>query len=460
MRVGYAKLGRSIQLPERLWGTAGDHEAPQLLRRLANATPDVTWVLIGKSRGWEQWDPPANVENPWVELPALLMTEEDEGPPEVFVPRAQELITAIVEQLRPAWQTLDAIVFWVGQHGTTHIPVPLLKPEPGRHLSKPYLFAVNYGGYLNAIMNLWQHERDGAGPCVALCADPRNYLKARDLKWPPNEPILAQYEFERKQLHYRYGDTRRPTDERTRWIDAGEGCWEVTSRYAYGGVELASLPDDWTTWGKRSFADRHPLGLASTAFWMTKPERRRSWYVKNYVLRADAGAELFVKPDAKSAVELEGCTLYDNTPDEFQNVLARWRCTVSLPAPDKNGWVVAKPWQCFAANTVCFHLGPTDAQGWILPARSRTAPAQEVAPGWWSVRDDWTDENLWLAEWLRVKDLDDFTHKVQAVSNDPQLWGYLIEQQRNLLTRRWGELERNVLTRLGLLAGRTISNPG
>jgi hypothetical protein len=69
-----------------------------------------------------------------------------------------------------------------------------------------------------------------------------------------------------------------------------------------------------------------------------------------------------------------------------------------------------------------------------------------------SVRTDWTDEELWLAQWLRVLTPDEFRSRARDMANDESLWEYTVNAQRNSLRRRWesNTLEREIERQLGI----------
>ena len=143
-----------------------------------------------------------------------------------------------------------------------------------------------------------------------------------------------------------------------------------------------------------------------------------------------------------------------NDPADFHHILGSFKTTVSLPATARGKqdvrWVVAKPWQGFAANTVTFMLDPSDAQGWIIPTKIKDKKSKQVADGLYSVRDDWTEDDLHLARWLRVETPEELRKKVEAVDTSEETYNWLVTTQRSLLTRRWNEqlLEKEIESRL------------
>lgn len=448
-RIGYAKLGRSMQFDPARQGFQGNAATGNLVRRLALRNPDVEWVLVGKNDG-VTGDFPSNVTNPWVSADDKVRNESFD-------------VVPLIEQL-------DGIVVHLGQHGTSHDTIPqvpfswaeALKDD--KAMTHPFEWARNYGAYLVKGMNLYGDRTDGQGPVVYLCEDPRNFHKARDVKWPTGtDDILAQYQFEKTQLHERFQDARRPAElgfkaETSR----GGELWTATHRYTFGGLELMILPDDWATWGQKSFEDRVPAGIATTS--VSKyagPGERRSWLTNEYLLKNFPDAPVYGKWDDGSLADVPAGTVIQNDPRDFADILGSFRVTLSLVAvthSSKTGasWTVAKPFQCFAANTVCFQVGRIDDMGWILPSRRATPGTKQVGivhgTRLYSIRDDWTREDLDLARWTRVEKPEEFRLASAAVVASKDLWTTLTGHQRALLGRRWDEalVESLIEKRLGL----------
>lgn len=453
LRIGYAKLGRSMTLETTQFGFQGDAEAPQLLDRLARRNPNVTWVLVGRSRG--EIDIP-NVENPWIGAPRRPKPGDDG-----FVP-VDECEQNIIELIR----SLDGCVVHMGQHGTSHISIPMagikwddaLK-DTSKHFTTPLLWAQAYGRYLIDGLNQLGDRTNGKAPVVWLCTDPRNYMKARDVKWPTGlDKILAQYSYTRAQKHERFRDTRTPDElgfghmaEQER---DGE-LWMATHTYKYADLELMILPDNWKELGTAGFSDRSEIGIASTSFANgTGKEPRRSELIRDIMLNAFPQAEIFGKWDAKSLEDVPQGAVTLNQPQEFFDLLNRWRVSLSLPALGSS-WTVAKPYQLFASRVVCFMYGRLDDQGWVLPTRYDTSGKYVgTAAGvkLYSIRDDWTESELELAGWLRVHDADEFRVRAHRAMTDIDTWTWLVSTQWNLLNRRRSQnlLEAEIESQLGL----------
>lgn len=453
MRVAYAKLGRSISFKQDKWGFQGDAEAPQLLMRLAARHPDVEWVLVGRNdhRG-DPYGLAPNIFNPWAE-------------------RNTGTGVGLAEKLAVLMGSLDGAVIHAGQHGTSHKSIPQSHStweqyfaEPMEHATTPQDWSVTYGGFIIDGLNFMGDRTDGMAPVIWVVTDPRNFLKARDVKWPTGyDNILAQYAFERGGRHERYRDPRHPNMfshlNNTRCQQDRDGeIWDARHTYRYGGLELMILPDDWETWGQATYAQRQPAGIATTSFndGRIGTEPRRSEFVRDYLLTAFPGAEVFGKWDPVSLSDVPKGTVTQNEPGAFPEIAQRWRCTMSLPALGSS-WTVAKPFQMWASNTVCFMVDRVDDQGWILPSR-RAAPltkmvlAPEAGGPLYSIRDDWTDAELQLARWLRVETPTEFAQRARYVSDDEVTWTALAKAQRDLLRKRWDEarIETQIALSLGI----------
>lgn len=460
------------------YGFQGDPEAPNLLGRLAVRNPDVQWVVIGKNSGFDKVEMPDNVVNAWrPDVPRGPYSYGDNGHICTFCKAESPLNSAIDccetgryvhaynQYIIDLMKTLDGFVIHIGQHGNHHgnIPPSNQKWESGVR-SKTYAWARNYGRYLLEGLNAAGDLSDGNVPVVWLCADPRNYLKPRDLKWPARHPILAQYEYERVSKHDRFLDPRLPESFDLPFnatTDRDGELWLAHDRYVYSGLEFSSLPDDWPTWGKRPFNDRAKAGIATTASWSIHgANTRRSWLVKNYLLDTFPDAEVMGKWDEKSKNELDGHVVYQGSTIDFAMHLSSWRVTTALPAPTAKAmdsrWVTAKPWQCFAANTACFLLSTTDEQGWVLPVRQppvdQPIGLSRVADDLWSMRKDWTEEDLHLARWLRPLTADEFSSRAKAIAESRDVWTWITSMQRDLLQRRWSEsmVESMIESMIGL----------
>jgi hypothetical protein len=482
VRVGYAVLGRTMKFQSVRWGFQGDAEKPNLLGRLARRNPDVEWVVVGHNDADERPLDLPNVVNPWFgarERAAALPPRTDGYYRTPFDPywTAKPAwwcseVTGFEDWLVELISDLDGVVLHVGQHAPTQLRIPQATrtwhetfTNPNLDGNRVYDSMQAYCRYLVRGLNALGDKTLGRAPVVWLVPDPRNYLKARDVKWPTGtDDMLAQAAFKRSQRHERYGDHRAPEALGFRGVqlerpnEVGEHeLWSAQHAYRHADLELMILPDDWERLGTPSFADRTQAGVATTS---TKASvlgegRRRSRLVSDYLLAAFPAAEVYGKWDDASLADVPDGTVRATTPDEFYGLLERFRITLSLPIVE-SGWSVAKAYQCWAANSVCFYVEQVDEQGWTLPSRRQAPGTREVGrrsgTPFYSTRDDWTDDDLTLAAWLRVETPDEFARRARAVTTDAGTWRWLVNAQRTLLRRRWDDklLERTIEERLGI----------
>lgn len=481
MRIGYAKLGRSMKFNPDKFGFQGDAEAVNLLSRLAARNPDVTWVLIGRNDAGNMFNG-TNIENPWqhrsaddiAERKSLICTHGHTAKtPRTAACEPTQFERKIIEEIAG----LDGVVLHAGQSGTSHMHLPQTKytwkqfiEDWKTHATRPYDWAFIYGGYLLRGLNELGNRTNGQAKTIWLVTDPRNYLKARDLKWPTGcDDILGQYRYTREQKHERFLDNRTPVEidnlravptiHYSTWNEPirDNELWLSTHRYRYAGLETMMLPNDWFAWGQPRFEDRYPIGVASTSYADTfHQEPRRSELIRDYVLNQwgiSSHGEIYGKWDKKSLEDVpEGIVQLNNT-SQFQSLLERWRVTLALPVVGSS-WTVAKVYQCFAARTACFMVGRLDDQGWLLPSRRKTQDTRHVGNvdgvDYWSVRSDWKPADLSLASWLRVDSREEFKKKSLYIAGDKTAWLWIVEHQRDILGRRWLELEAEIERKLGI----------
>lgn len=468
------------------WGFQGDAEKPNLLRRLATRNPTVEWVVVGHNDGGEHPLDLSNVTNPWYgakERAVLLPPRADGYYRTPFAPYWTgkpawwcSEVSGFEDELVELISSLDGMVIHVGQHAPTQLRIPQATrtwhetfTNPDLDGNRVYDSMQSYCRYLVRGLNALGDKTLGRAPVAWLVPDPRNYLKARDVKWPSGtDDLLAQHQFTRSQRHERYGDYRAPEAlgfrdvqlERLNEVNEHE-LWSANHRYRHADLELMILPDEWERYLPATFEERLSIGVATTS---TKASvlgegRRRSRLVNDYVLGAFPRAEVYGKWDAASLEDVPDDTVRETTPDEFYDLLNRWRVTVSLPIVESD-WSVAKAYQCWAMNTVCFYVEQVDAQGWTLPSRRQAPGARLIARAGeggvthdlYSVRDDWTVDDVNLAEWLRVETPAELRGRAMHVIEHEPTWRWLVGAQRALLKRRWDArlLERTIEGKLGI----------
>jgi len=482
VRIGYACLGRTMKFDSSRWGMQGDAEKPNLLHRLADRNPDVKWVVVGHNDAGEFLEP--NVENAWLDA----RTRAAATPPRpTDQPGWYRTPFAPYWTAKPAWWCsevsgfeddlveliagLDGVVIHVGQHAPTQIRIPQTGntwqetwTNPALDGNKVYDSMQAYCRYIVRGINALGDKTLGRAPVVWLVPDPRNFLKARDVKWPSGtDTMLSQYTFQRRQRHERFMDPRTPYEfmpdvrrHDVRQERDGE-LWNAQHSYQHADLELMILPDHWDEVRWTGFDQRIPVGIATTS---TKASvlgnnRRRSQLVNEYVLAAFPDAHVYGKWDAASLADVPDGTVRDTTPDDFYTLLDSFRVTLSLPIVE-SGWSVAKNYQCWAARSVCFMAEQVDDQGWTLPSRRSVAGTHRIGQVkdvvFYSARDDWTEADLTLAYWLRVETPTEFWQRARIASTDRTWWEWLTNQQLDLLSRRWSAklLERTIEERLGI----------
>jgi hypothetical protein len=459
---------------ETKYGYQGDAEAPNLLRRLAKRFPQHTFVVVGKNNGGGNLGC-ENIVNPYDTMyDGVTFNTWSEGG---RVPEGATLVTYPVSGHTTGWYAkpegverdlaiataisqLDGMIVHMGNMGTVHSTgVPASKTtwaqcdaDPELFV-KPFVWPMNYGGYLLKGLNLLGDRTDGKAPVVWICADPRNYMKARDLKWPTGlNGVLAQYNMKRTSQHERFRDPRSPRELGfSSWCVPGRNgeLWTAHDQYEHADLELMILPDDWLFWGNRSFFERLPIGIATTSFKVSKP--RRSELVRDWILKEFPDAGVWGKWDAESLADVPEGTVEENEPAQFQDILQMYRVTLALPVLG-GGWTAAKPYQCFAARVACFMMEGLDDQGWVMPTTKWFSGSKQIAPGLYSAREDWTEDDIVLARYLRVKTPQEFVERARRFSSDVGDWATVTDLQRALLRRRWDDagLERTIGARLSL----------
>lgn len=443
MLIGYGKIGRSMPLSlERCGHLGGDVEMTATVKTLALRRPQDTFVLIGRNDGSRPADVglPSNVVNPWTEWgPQLRERRLARGlnVSNLTIEQHHAVGELYSELTAATFASLDAVIMWIGQHGTTNMPLPGIR-NPAE-LTKPHDWCAHYAAFLLRGINAWRDVDPFEREEVWLNADPRNYLKLRDLKWPLRHPVLTQYAFTNAVKHERYGDTE--TVSRywrelgvTEQLRPGEssGVWKSRVHNVYSRLEVNALVpgtpsgdliefnDDWN--------DRVPFGLFIN-------EQRR--YVNEELARVTA-MKRWVLPLEPSWVHGTWSTesLAEFAPwgwggenaerpitsvpwENYYPRLNSTRCTFTTPASGSR-WATAKPWEAFAAGTVCFFHPQYDAQDNIL-----------------------ADAPSGLLGWLRVSSPKELELRVKHLSSNAGRadWSWVVLAQRAHLARALRDLD-------------------
>jgi hypothetical protein len=419
VKIGYCKLGRTIGLTPASWGVVGgDNEGPILLQKLARRFPEHEFVLLGRNSGEVPQDVgfPPNVVNPFVDC-ADGVRAACKGNHTPMTPSEVEKTTrGLIEVWWPYVHDLDHVIIWAGQHGTSNTKIPNLKDGT---LTNPQDSFVYYAGWLLQCLNFWRDQDPQRRRDIWLVPDPRNYLKGRDLKWPPAR-ILAQYDWVKKEKHYRYQDPIPPSEygyrpENVEW--SGEpSVWLARHHYEYAGLELGGIPQSLARQSYPSWEERDRFGVLINEN-RTYVKQARLPILQEWILPA--------APDwvhgkwTKKSLEALGADIEPIPWETAYQKLGTVRATFTTPASG-TGWATTKPWEAFAAGTACaFHPG-YDTQGHIIPTRDQLE------------RGDFPESLKTLSRWLRPNKPDDFFQFVRIMSSDRDIWSWVVQEQRKL----------------------------
>lgn len=412
MKIAYGKIGRSFNLDRANMSTlGGDVDVLNELERLALMFPDDEIVIVSRNTGEnpQAVGLPANITNIWHDAENVReeMLRHKSVLDKLHVQR---------EYSRPFFLEADAIVMWVGQHGTSNYPIPVVGSDWDDHdLTKPQDSFLNYVGFITLGINEWRDEVDGQREEVWLLPDVRNYFKGRDLKWPLRLPMLAQYDKDHQAKFERWLDPRSP-DELGFDAEWENSLWVSTVRQRYAGVELAAITDP-ALQPMPDLDGRVPFGLLINE---NAKDRKPT--------RLDVLTEWVVLPGlpmdhvhgtwSEKSLRMLGTDIQPLPHAEAMGAMGTWRSTFTTPASG-SGWATAKPWEAFLMGTVCFFHPKYDEQDHILRQLQ--------------------NEEVHLYDWLRVKTPDDLKKRVEAVARDDDTYLWLATMQRRFLERVFRE---------------------
>lgn len=438
-RIGYGKIGRSMPLTlDKCGNLGGDVEMVAVVKELALRHPDDTFILVGRNTGENPIDVglPSNVVNPWSEWSGTLRRElntHDLNHPNLSIPehlKCQQIMDSLTLD---TFKSLDGIVAWVGQHGTSNAPIP--KIEDRERFTKPQDAFTYYASFFMRGINHWRDVDPLGREEIYLNADARNRHKMRDLKWPLRHPILTQFTFSNKLKHERYGagrelfdefiDASSPTDVdwSHRWSDhlgyEHDGdLWVSTVRNIYSRLEvnglrpgtpfgdLISYSDDWDRPGNFGLFINEARAIG------VKPELARVTIMNGWVLPLNPhfihGTWSTSSIDKMRETAWLPNGIQPAPWSQYYPRLHSVRCTFTTPSSG-SGWATAKPWEAFAAGTVCFFHPAYDTQDNIL----KDAPAG-------------------LIDWLRVKTPQELCDRIRHLGTDSGRsdWEWIIGAQR------------------------------
>jgi hypothetical protein len=416
MLIGYGKIGRSMPLTLQKCGVnGGDTEMVPPIAELARRHPDDTFVLVGRNSGETaaQAGLPENVVNPWTEWGWKDRLKESMRRANLtgnFDVKQHLKLRAIHDDITlSTFQRLDALVLWVGQHGTSNGPNTMI--DDPTTLTKPYDSYAFYGAFLLRGINAFREDNPFKKEEVLLNADPRNYLKYRDTRWPLQHPVQTQHEWTHVHKHERFGDTTSPdvwnenTGQSVESLRDDNTLWKSEARNVYTRLEVNGLLPG-TPFGdllrfNSEWEDRRHFGLFANYAGST----HRLAALRDYALPLDPA---FVHGSWTPSTQRQLDREIVSAPwDRYVPLLHSVRCTLAVPS--NAGWATTKPWEAFAAGTVCFFHPGYDTQGHIL----RDAPEP-------------------LRQWLLVKNVDDLRTRVRFLNSEVGhvTWQQLVAIQR------------------------------
>jgi dCMP deaminase len=395
-------------------------------------------VLVGKNSGEDPQEMgfPPNVENPWTKWRESFPTVPKPEQADIFIDKIRAL-------LGDTHLTLDAMIVWAGQHGSANSRIPMIGSDweqmpghdsndlitggVGRALATPQYAFVHYVSWLLDFISRWRESAPG-GPLrneeIWLCPDPRNYLKCREMRWPLQYPILAQYNFERYHKSERYG---RFPDTLSKIEPNGyreNSLWVSNLPYCYSGLELSAVgaPKDV------KFDPRpgpNPFGMVVNEN-LTGVKDSRLQILQDWIFPNIEGAIIRGHWTEKSQIEI-GRAIDPVPYSEVMGVMKSFATTLTTPASG-SGWATAKPWEAFALGSICFFHPGYDDQFHILPSKDGTQGRY--------ARDE---RAKMLADFLRVENAQELCEKIQRVHEQPELYHVIVTEQRRHYERAFDE---------------------
>lgn len=397
----------------------GDVEMAATLQRLATTRPNDTFLILGRNSGEtaEEVGLPRNVVNPWTEwgwatdLKLYRARHRLDGGN--FSPEEQLKLADFYAKIMGAVVgDIDDMVIWIGQHGTTNWPKPGIVGKSAGRLTKPQDTSIHYSAPLIMAVNLWRDRDPYTLEETLLNSDVRNYLKCRDFAWPHMQPVLAQHTYSH-DVKYERGD--RSLEVPVTWHDVhvheqhGHSLWKSTMNVEYARLEVNSLMPGTPFGDSFEFSDEwHGRGRFGVVINETRT------YVNTAKSRLAAMRDWIIpcEPDWvhgvwSKASEVELGQSFTPVPvTEYARKLHEVRCTFTTPASG-SGWATAKPWEAFAAGTVCFFHPLYDDQDNILG---------DACPE--------------LRQWLRVRTPEELKSRVDVLNQDEDTWRALVRLQR------------------------------
>jgi hypothetical protein len=426
MKIGYGKIGRSMPLTLEKCGTlGGDVEMVPPIRELALRHPDDEFILVGRNTGEDPKEIglPSNITNPWIEWgPELRRQINAKGlnHPNLNIDEHFIVAKMIDDIIGNTFEELDGLVLWIGQHGTSNRPLPGIRKDGW---TKPQDWCAYYSGFLMRGANRFRDADPFTREEIYLNADSRNYLKMRDLAWPLENPVLTQFNFEHTMRYEREDRALTYFDHYERTSKAkiirDPHIWEATVQNVYSRLEINGLQPGTPFGDLISFNDewenRGHFGLfINEAASNMHESRRRATALRDWVLLLNP---TFVHGTwSRASQEKLNRDIVPVPWEDYFNKLHSVRCTFTTPSSG-SGYATTKPWEAFAAGTVCFFHPLYDTQNNIL-----------------------NDAEPALKEWLRVKSPEELEKRVDILNQDKNAWLWLVHTQRAHFENAMSEL--------------------
>lgn len=410
----------------------GDVEMVAVIKKLALRHPGDIFYLVGRNSGElpSEVGLPDNVRNPWrawgPELRRRVVREQFEKRPGGMRVEQQRRIVEIMHDITgTTFSDLDGLVLWVGQHGSSNMPIP--RVDDRSQLTKPQDSFIWYASFLLDGVNRWRDYDPFTLDAVYLNADARNRHKMRDLKHPLIAPVLTQYNFSNRIKHERYGDGADFECFSALYdvgLDAPEmrdKVWNgkvdnVYSRLEINGLAPGTPFGDLIKWNPNfDRAGDFGMFINEARAIGIKPELSRLRIMQDWVLPLGDRIQFlhgtwtpFSQNELKRDITPASWNLY-------YPKLTSVRCTFTTPSSG-SGWATAKPWEAFAGGTVCFFHPAYDDQDNILG-----------------------DADPALRSWLRVPTPADLKKRIDEVCSSEAKWKWLVTKQREHFDDAMGE---------------------
>lgn len=400
---------------EKCGTLGGDVEMVPVIKELALRHPEDEFYLLGRNTGENPVDVglPKNIINPWTEWGPELRTQLNKrgfNHPNLDIDEHKKVAQLIDDIIGSAFEELSGLVIWIGQHGTSNRPLPGIRKDGW---TKPQDWCAYYAGFLMRGANRFRDSDPFTREEIYLNADARNYLKMRDLAWPLTHPVLTQFNFEHTMRHEREDRDDSWLSNFQYYADAkvvkSPNIWESTVQNVYSRLEVNGLQPGSPFGDLIQFNDEWELrghfGLfINEAAKNMQQKKRRLTALREWVLPLNP---IFIHGtwSKESQVELEQII----TPTPWENYfpkLNQVRCTFTTPSSG-SGYATTKPWEAFAAGTVCFFHPDYDTQNNILK-----------------------DADPVLQNWLRVSSPEELSSRVNALDHDKDAWEYFVKKQR------------------------------